>query len=93
MGPGSALALLAWPGRQHLNLDHLPRLQGHKFFPRNLGFIERLAQRGDRRVNRFVGELEGAVVIGQRLLRAAIGQRMTASAGFMCWSFMNQRGS
>src|ERR1700754_4318365 len=59
-----------------LYLEHLPRLQRDEFFPRHFGLIERLAEREHRRVDRFIGELEGAVVMSQRLRRAAIGQRL-----------------
>src|SRR5882672_7413672 len=60
----------------HSNLHDLPRLQRHKTLARNLRLLKRRMQRDDRRVDRLVGELKGAVVMRQRLLRAAIGQRL-----------------
>src|ERR1700730_2519315 len=64
----------AWPGRR-LNLKYLPRLECDKFFARNLCLIERLVQRHHRCVDRFIGQWIGAVMMRERLRRAAIGQR------------------
>ena len=48
-----------------LDLEDLPGLQRRKPFARDLRFIQRLAERDHRRVDGFVGELEGAVMMRQ----------------------------
>src|SRR6266550_9507344 len=58
-----------------LNLHHMPRLERAKTLARNFRLIQRRAQRDDRRLDRFIRQLKGAVVMRQRRLRAAIGQR------------------
>src|SRR5438132_5690589 len=58
------------------NFHHLPRLQRYEPLARNLRFIQRRVKRGYRRVDSFVGELEGAVMMREGLDRAAIGQRL-----------------
>src|SRR6266576_332423 len=55
-----------------LDLHHLPRLQRYKTLARNLFLLKRRMQGDDRRVDRLVGELKRAVVMRQRLLRAAM---------------------
>ena len=61
--------------RIRLNLHHLPRLECGKALARNVRFIERGLQGGERRVDRFIGQLKRAVVMRQCLLGATIGQR------------------
>src|SRR6266566_333897 len=49
-----------------LNLHHLPRLERAKTLARNFRLIQRRAQRDDRRLDRFIRQLKGAVVMHQR---------------------------
>ena len=50
----------------------------------NLRFIERRAERDHRRVDRFVGQLKRAVMMRQRLLRAAVAQRLHGILRIQC---------
>ena len=54
-----------------LYLHHLPRLQRREPLGRNLRFLERIGQRIDRRVDRLIRQLERAVMMRQRFLRAS----------------------
>ena len=54
------------------NLHHLPRLQRHEPFARNLRFIQRCVERGQRRVDCLIGELEGAMMMREGLLKENI---------------------
>ncbi len=70
------MSLLPLPqaGRGQIS-NTLPRLQRHEPLTWDFRFVECRAERGRRRVNRFIRQLERAVMMGQRLLRAAIAER------------------
>ena len=57
-------------------LPHLPRLQHAESLMRYTGRRQRLDERRARGVDRLVGQLERAVVMGERKLGAAIDQRL-----------------
>ena len=42
---------------------------------RNVSSLQGVGQRDERRIDRFVGELEGAVMVGERQLGAAVDKR------------------
>src|SRR5580704_5838006 len=55
-----------------LKLHHLAGPQGAEALGRNAGSLQGLGKREGRRIDRFVGELERAVMVRQRQLGAAI---------------------
>jgi hypothetical protein len=60
--------------RQRLQLQHLPRPQRAEAFWRNSGDLQGVGKRNERLIDRFVGQLERAVMVGERSLGAAINQ-------------------
>jgi hypothetical protein len=74
-------------------LPHLARTQRAESLSRNSGNPQGVGERDERRIDRFVGELERAVMVAERSSAPQSINACTDSAGFMCWSRMNQRGS
>src|SRR5580700_10482167 len=55
-----------------LQLHHLAGPQGAEALGRNTGSLQAVGKRDERRIDRFVGELERAVMVRERQLGAAI---------------------
>src|SRR5580704_10846462 len=55
-----------------LKLHHLAGLQGAEALGRNARSLQGFGKRGERRIDRFVGKLERAVMVRERLIGAAI---------------------
>src|SRR5580692_10834708 len=55
-----------------LKLHHLAGPQGAEALGRNARSLQGFGKRGERRIDRFVGELERAVMVRERQLGAAI---------------------
>ena len=71
-------------GAEQLQLPHLARPQGAEPLRGNCGSRKSVRERNERRVDRFIGELERAVMMGQRGLAPQSTSACTASDGFMC---------
>ena len=54
---------------------------------------ERLCQRIQRGIARFIGKLERAPMVANAVFCAAEEEAEGRLSGFWCWSRMNQRGS
>jgi hypothetical protein len=71
-----------------------PLQRGEPFLRAIFAFLERVASAYHRAIDRFVRQLERAVMMGRALgWHRNRPSAFTASDGFMCWSLMNQRGS
>jgi hypothetical protein len=62
-------------------MPHLPGLQCAEALGRNAGQFQRIGERNERRIDRFVGELKGAIVAGKSRFGAAIEQRLHGLGG------------
>ena len=62
-------------------MPDLPRAQRAESPGRNPGRVERIGERMQRCIDRFIGELECAVVAGERRLGAAIDQCLHGLGG------------
>ena len=55
-------------------LPHLPRPQGREALRRNTGHVQGLRKCEKGRINRFIGQLERAVMVGERNFCTTIDQ-------------------
>ena len=90
---GCFVALLLAMTISAYNCHTSPGRKARKSFSRNSGASQGFRQREGRRIDGFVGQLERTVMMREREFAPQSMKACTASAGFMCWSRMNQRGS